>query len=282
MGRVLDEQGFPKDEIPQETMMDGSSPLEKALTDIDALQGVSFDGKGYIPTKDRLAIFRRWFPGYSITTQVVQYASVLGKGIVIRASITDKAGKEVASGHSECVRGDGAFGSAAPLESAETKAIGRALAVFGLSGREFASADELAGVAAKAGRVGSGDDLSWENIDRVPRNQDVEYSGASSSISMAAECDRTDLEFSEDMVSHLSGPSEEMEESYTGPGKGWSAVKDGLLMAVRIQESADELSSCYELNKQLLYEMKKKHPDLHQEIMSAFTARKKQLKDLSI
>ena len=50
----------------------------------------------------------------------------------------------VATGHAEEYRDSSKINKTSALENAETSAIGRALASFGLGGTEFASADEVA------------------------------------------------------------------------------------------------------------------------------------------
>lgn len=66
--------------------------------------------------------------------------------VVMKAQIVDaKGGVVLATGHSEEFRAAGTINRTSAMENAETSAIGRALAAFGMAGTEFASADEVQG-----------------------------------------------------------------------------------------------------------------------------------------
>jgi len=56
----------------------------------------------------------------------------------------------VGTGHAEEIRGQGPVNRTSALENCETSAIGRALAAIGLSGGEYASANEMDGVERKS------------------------------------------------------------------------------------------------------------------------------------
>jgi len=58
--------------------------------------------------------------------------------------ITNADGRVIATGLAEEVRGSTNINKTSALENAETSAVGRALAFFGLGGTEIASADEVA------------------------------------------------------------------------------------------------------------------------------------------
>ena len=91
---------------------------------------ISLKGKDYLQVAWRIAWFRDVHPDWSITT----LAHEINKDIAIfRAAITDDKGVEIASGYgSETPRDFSDF-----IEKAETKAMGRALAVAGF-GTQFA------------------------------------------------------------------------------------------------------------------------------------------------
>jgi len=63
--------------------------------------------------------------------------------IVVRASVLDREGAILATGHAEEVRGSNRMTETSALEVCETSAIGRALASLGLHGGEYASANEI-------------------------------------------------------------------------------------------------------------------------------------------
>lgn len=116
---------------------------------------VNIRGKEYQTVALRVHNFRAEFKAHSLITEVLHRDR---ECVVIRASISDEAGRVLATGHAEEYRADGQINATSALENAETSAIGRALAAFGLGGTEFASADEVAravsGQKAKAGAVG--------------------------------------------------------------------------------------------------------------------------------
>lgn len=108
--------------------------------------GVDIHGKLYSKVQDRIEIFRRVFGGeYGIDTTVdSQYGFDNGAPIVAVAKIEDIAtGRIVASGYACEFVGSSKYTRFNPVEVAETSAIGRALAAFGLHGGEYASAEEI-------------------------------------------------------------------------------------------------------------------------------------------
>lgn len=93
-----------------------------------------FKGKEYLQVMWRLVWFREEHPDWGIDTVMVEHDE---EHAVFTAKITDETGRLVCSGHgSESKRDFGDF-----TEKAETKAVGRALAMLGY-GTQFA-ADEL-------------------------------------------------------------------------------------------------------------------------------------------
>ena len=98
--------------------------------------GLDYDGRKYLPVKERLTIFRETFGlEYGIDTNVY-----INEGFVMAcAKITTIEGVVIASGNAavDMSRMD------APIESCETFAIGRALACLGLHGGEYASSQEM-------------------------------------------------------------------------------------------------------------------------------------------
>jgi hypothetical protein len=98
-------------------------------------------GKKYLEVKHRVALFRESYGvGYGIET-CIEHAD--DKYVRVRAVITDKLTRVIASGLAEEVRGTGMVNKGSALENCETSAIGRALANFGLAGSEYASLNEL-------------------------------------------------------------------------------------------------------------------------------------------
>ena len=81
-------------------------------------------GKDYLEVKWRLVWFRDDHPDFGIHTDLIELDE---KHAIFRAMITDATGRQVSSGTgSESIKDFGDF-----IEKAETKAVGRALAMLG-------------------------------------------------------------------------------------------------------------------------------------------------------
>lgn len=107
-------------------------------------------GKKYTTAAIRVEVLRRHLGGeVGIATEIVHWGVEQGTPIVVKATVTDATGRILATGHAEEIRGKGQVNATSALENAETSAIGRALASLGLSGGEFASANEMEGVERK-------------------------------------------------------------------------------------------------------------------------------------
>lgn len=119
-------------------------------------------GKKYTSVAKRVGIFRSGAGAdLGCETEIIHYGQAKGEPVVVKATIRDAAGLVVATGHAEEIRGDGNVNKTSALENAETSAIGRALANLGLSGGEFASANELDAVERKT-EAKAGADAKFE------------------------------------------------------------------------------------------------------------------------
>lgn len=101
---------------------------------------INIRGKDYQTVALRVANFRQQYPDHSLVTSVVERAPDC---VVMRADISDPSGRLIATGHAEEYRNASQINKTSALENAETSAIGRALAAFGIGGTEFASANEV-------------------------------------------------------------------------------------------------------------------------------------------
>lgn len=101
---------------------------------------INIHGKQYHTVAKRVQDFRAKHPDFALTTEV---AFRDGNLVAVKASIADEAGRVIATGHAEEDRTKGQINRTSALENAETSAIGRALAAFGIGGTEFASANEV-------------------------------------------------------------------------------------------------------------------------------------------
>jgi len=110
-------------------------------------------------------MFRNDFPDYGILTEVIGQ----GELVTVKATIIDSDGKVRAIGHAEEDRSHGKINKTSALENAETSAVGRALAFFGLAGTEIASADEVHG-AINAGAVKEATEAVVAHVRAVDEN----------------------------------------------------------------------------------------------------------------
>ena len=100
---------------------------------------IEIHGKKYFTVAKRVDMFRKDYSGYGIKTDIIGQ----GQLVTVKAEITDETGRTVATGYAEEDRDRGNINKTSAVENAETSAVGRALAFFGLGGTEIASADEV-------------------------------------------------------------------------------------------------------------------------------------------
>jgi len=103
---------------------------------------VDIHGKAYKTVALRVSEFRQAHPNYTIASNVVVADD---EKVVIKTEISDESGRVISTGFAEEVRSASRINKTSAFENAETSAVGRALAFFGLAGSEIASADEVAG-----------------------------------------------------------------------------------------------------------------------------------------
>jgi len=105
---------------------------------------VNIHGKEYETVASRIQRFRtdeNIALNYSIETEMIEATA---STVIMKATIKNKDGRIIATGHGEESRTSSMINKTSALENCETSAIGRALAAFGMAGTEFASADEVA------------------------------------------------------------------------------------------------------------------------------------------
>lgn len=108
-------------------------------------------GKKYTSVAIRVEVARRHLGNIGIETEIVQLGVKNGEPVIIRAKVTDETGRVIGCGTAQEIVGSNNVNRTSALENAETSAIGRAMASLGLSGGEFASANEMDGVDRKEG-----------------------------------------------------------------------------------------------------------------------------------
>jgi hypothetical protein len=109
---------------------------------MNKLKTVNIKGKEYVTVNERLKYFRNKFTGYSLTTEITH---INENGVIIRASIKNDEGIEVASGYAHEKQNSSFINKTSFIENCETSAWGRCLGNFGIGVDEsVASADEVA------------------------------------------------------------------------------------------------------------------------------------------
>ena len=116
---------------------------------------VKIHGKEYKTVALRIQEFREKHPDFTIQTELVEANDTL---VVMKATIS-MGPQVVATGYAEEVRTASKINRTSALENAETSAVGRALAFFGLGGSEIASADEVANAISQQSSQASKEDM---------------------------------------------------------------------------------------------------------------------------
>lgn len=122
-----------------------SEQLNKAIAlvkEFNETHGVKMQGgKKYTMVKERIEAFRIVFgTDLGITTKVLHMDDMR---VAVQCDITNVDGFVIASGIAEEERNASRITKTSALEVAQTSAAGRALAMLGLAGGEFASGDEI-------------------------------------------------------------------------------------------------------------------------------------------
>ena len=111
------------------------------------LKTVNIKGKEYVEVNERLIYFRKTYPNYSLTSEVLEKTD---KSILILATISDDEGKVIATGMAEEEKGSTFINKTSYVENCETSAWGRALANFGIGlDTSVASANEVQNAIAQ-------------------------------------------------------------------------------------------------------------------------------------
>lgn len=116
---------------------------------------VKIHGKEYKTVALRIQEFREKHPGHTILTELVEANDTL---VIVKATISWE-GVVIATGYAEEVRTASKINRTSALENAETSAVGRALAFFGLGGSEIASADEVANAIQQQNNQASNEEM---------------------------------------------------------------------------------------------------------------------------
>ena len=131
--------------------------MKKWQRELDMTGKVKIHGKEYKTVALRVAEFRAAHPDYTIQTELIEANDVL---VIMKATISN-CGVVIATGYAEEVRAASKINSTSALENAESSAVGRALAFFGLGGTEIASADEVANAIQQQNDTGPAVLTEW-------------------------------------------------------------------------------------------------------------------------
>jgi len=147
--------------------------LLKAIEELKKVPKLNIKGKEYATVASRVEIFRKYFPEYSIVTDIICDDE---QRVVIKAQIIHN-GVIIADGYSEEIRGQGVINTTSAIENCQTSAIGRALAAFGLIGGEYASSFEVTNAIQQQSKpispTNTNDIISQENELLKPLNLSV-------------------------------------------------------------------------------------------------------------
>ena len=109
---------------------------------------VQIHNKEYFTVAERIASLReKHGTEYAVETQLIAQDE---EKVIMKALIMDGE-RLISTGYAEEIRGSSNINQTSALENAETSAVGRALAFFGLAGTEIASADEVAAAIKQQG-----------------------------------------------------------------------------------------------------------------------------------
>jgi len=111
------------------------------------MKSVKIKGKDYIEVNERLMYFRDNYDGYRLITEIIELKN---DRVVMKASVIDKDGIVIATGHAYEKEGSTYINKTSYIENCETSAWGRALGNFGIGiDTAIASADEVVNAVNK-------------------------------------------------------------------------------------------------------------------------------------
>ena len=120
-------------------------PKKKAIPEVveepKQMKTVDIKGKPYVMVHERIKYFNDTHPDCGLETKIV---SDDGSAVTIKATIKDKDGRVLATGHAQEIKGNGFINEFSHIENAETSAVGRCLGMMSIGiDASIASADEV-------------------------------------------------------------------------------------------------------------------------------------------
>ena len=217
-------------------------------------------GKMYLQVVHRVEAFRRVLGAeFGIDTKIIVDD---GHRVVVKAIVTNKDGITVGSGMAEEIRGQGHVNTTSALENAETSAIGRALSSLGLSGGEYASANELEAVPRKTNEIIQ--TLTAENND-LKQKAELAYDNIKQNQTVAVE--------KKDPPSQASpAPSEPPKEMTREEldAKHDQGVWQDMKSRLRQMKHVNNVHTLFESMKPKIQEIKQRNPEAAQHIVQLF------------
>ena len=193
---------------------------------------VNIKGKEYQTVAKRIKDFKdAYSEGYSIVTEIIKSDH---DAVVMKASIV-KEDKVLSTGYAEEIRGSSNINKSSALENAETSAVGRALAFFGMGGTEIASANEVSNAIVNQARI----EASEEMISYMSNVRDL-----FPSIAYIKNAIQNYIETGEGLDVAAEGWHELTNEEKT---KVWKAPSKGGIFTTKEREvlKSDEMSKVY-------------------------------------
>ena len=136
----------------------------KCISTMNQINTIPIKGKNYSMVKDRLQHVLKFFPEIRIDEQIVFQDE---KRVVTKTTLYIGE-TPYSTGHAEEKRDSSFINKTSALEVCFSSSLGRCLAAFGLSGQEFASAEEMTNALKQQGN-GQANDLPIEKTTTVTR-----------------------------------------------------------------------------------------------------------------
>ena len=159
--------------------------FDKIINHIKNVNKTDIKGKSYTTVATRVEIFRKFFGyDYSINAELLVDDE---KRILMKASIINKEGNVIGTGHAEEIRGSGFFpqgdkrniNTTSALENCETSCIGRALSSLSLHGGEYPSVNEIEIAQNKEKKINDKPKFDWNKWvdDQIQKVNQLNSSG---------------------------------------------------------------------------------------------------------
>lgn len=230
-------------------------------------------GKMYTMVQDRVETLRRIAGDYyRINTDILQWEAKEGATVVVKATIRDSGGMVVATGHAEEIRGANYINETSVLENCETSAIGRALAVLGIHGGEFASADEIKIAEGKRGKAPDTQPLDTQS--KKTSNVKAEIPTGPTIAP-----DKTQSKFLKGVEDKLGDAVRSVENNVPvmAPSKDHELIEEAFATFIPLCTSVNEQYEFWHRNAHILKALEEDAPDYYARVLSMFKTHKENL-----